>query len=105
MHVTTTHEFCTFRSLFSWVKPFFKDDVQGQLQGARCYDGLTNVDNASIGGQSMRQKTEALEQSTCIVHHCIVSRKRCAAIPTDGTRTCNTVYMACDVCIDMACDV
>jgi hypothetical protein len=35
------------------VKPFFKDAVQGQLQGARCYDGLTNVDNASIGGQSV----------------------------------------------------
>ena len=70
------------------VKPFFKDAVQGQLQGARCYDGLTNVDNASSGGQSMRQKTKALEQLTCIIHHCIVERKRCTAMPTDGTRTC-----------------
>ncbi len=48
------------------VKPFFKDDVQGQLQGARSYDGLKNVDNASTGGLNVRQKTTALEQSTCI---------------------------------------
>ena len=69
------------------MKQLFKDAVQGQLQGARGYDGLSNVDNASTGGLSVRQKTTAVEQSTCIGHHCIVERKRCTAMHTDGTRT------------------